>query len=180
MTELWHFIANTDGWYMVSNLGRVESWKRVDSAGRSTVLKQSTIKGGYQVVTLYVAGKPLTRLVHILVLEAFVGPKPLGMETRHLDGNPANNVLTNLTYGTPRENAADRDTHGTDPFRPSEDRGGVLHLQCSKCQAWRPEGDFHRLSAKLRRVSILGRHSACKTCSNAAKRDWRRRKLAKA
>ena len=38
---------------------------------------------------------------------------PAGMEVRHLDGNRANPALSNLTYGTPRENAHDRIAHGT-------------------------------------------------------------------
>jgi len=35
------------------------------------------------------------------------------MECRHINGNPANNRLDNLLWGTPTENAADRDLHGT-------------------------------------------------------------------
>jgi hypothetical protein len=53
------------------------------------------------------------RFVHRLVLEAFVGPCPEGMECRHLDGDPANNRLENLRWGTHRENAADQVRHGT-------------------------------------------------------------------
>lgn len=53
------------------------------------------------------------RLVHRLVLETFVGPCPEGMECRHLDGNPANNRLENLCWGTPTENVADARRHGT-------------------------------------------------------------------
>ena len=49
--------------------------------------------------------------VHRLVLEAFVGPMPEAMETRHLDGNPANNCLDNLRYGTRAENEADKRLH---------------------------------------------------------------------
>lgn len=50
--------------------------------------------------------------VHRLVLEAFVGPCPEGMQCRHLDGNPANNRVPNLAWGTPLENAADKRRHG--------------------------------------------------------------------
>lgn len=51
-------------------------------------------------------------LVHILVLETFVGPCPEGMVCRHLDGNPANNRLENLSWGTPKENGEDMVKHG--------------------------------------------------------------------
>ena len=49
----------------------------------------------------------------VVVLTAFVGRCPDGMECRHINGNPANNRLDNLLWGTPTENAADRDLHGT-------------------------------------------------------------------
>jgi HNH endonuclease len=51
-------------------------------------------------------------LIHRIVLQAFVGPCPEGMEARHLDGNPANNRLENLRWDTKAENMADRDRHG--------------------------------------------------------------------
>lgn len=50
--------------------------------------------------------------VHRLVLEAFVGPAPEGHVARHLNGNPADNRLVNLAWGTLDENALDRDVHG--------------------------------------------------------------------
>jgi len=54
-------------------------------------------------------------LVHRLVLEAFVGPCPDGMECRHLDSDPLNNHVGNLRWGTPKENADDRTSNGTQP-----------------------------------------------------------------
>lgn len=51
-------------------------------------------------------------LVHRLVLEAFVGPCPEGMEACHADGNRTNNALSNLRWDTPKANAADRERHG--------------------------------------------------------------------
>lgn len=53
------------------------------------------------------------KLIHVLVLEAFMGPCPEGMQCRHLDGNPANNHVSNLVWGTPQENQLDRKLHGT-------------------------------------------------------------------
>ncbi len=65
---------------------------------------------GHRAVTIH--GWPYT--IHRLVLEAFVGPCPAGMQCRHYpDRDPSNNSLANLQWGTPVENAADRDVHGT-------------------------------------------------------------------
>ncbi len=51
--------------------------------------------------------------VHHLVLETFVGPRPEGYLARHLDGNPQNNKVKKLTWGTHKENYADAVRHGT-------------------------------------------------------------------
>lgn len=51
-------------------------------------------------------------LVHHLVLNAFIGPCPSGMEACHGDGNPANNRVDNVRWDTRTENRADRARHG--------------------------------------------------------------------
>src|SRR5690348_3410561 len=96
--------------YLVTDQGDVISLKY----GRRKVMRGMTKKTGYRSVGLCDgSGKVLQRLVHHLVLEAFTGYAPQGMETRHLDGNPQNNRLENLKWGTPSENGADRVRHGT-------------------------------------------------------------------
>lgn len=73
-------------------------------------LKPSPDEDGHLVVGI--RGK--THYLHCLILEAFVGPCPPGMECRHLNGNPADNRLENLAWGTHTENQQDRFAHGTD------------------------------------------------------------------
>jgi hypothetical protein len=58
-------------------------------------------------------GRGNTRVIHRLVLEAFVGPCPEGSECRHLNGDRTDNRLENLAWGTPAENHADQYQHGT-------------------------------------------------------------------
>jgi hypothetical protein len=83
-------------------LGR--RWKR---------LKGGRNNGGYAHVLLYAGGRSRTLKVHHLVLLAFVGPCPPGMQCRHLDGRRTHNALGNLAWGTPQQQMADRDRHGT-------------------------------------------------------------------
>lgn len=92
--------------YLVSSDGQVRGLY-----GR--VLKPSTHDFGYLQVALSREGKVSTKSVHRLVLEAFVGPAPEGLLTRHLDGNPANNNLSNLTWGTQQQNMQDSVDHNT-------------------------------------------------------------------
>lgn len=103
--------------YGVSEDGRVWTRHRQRVGGlvdRWRELRVSTTKRGYKKV--YLKGgldKPVNKQVHHLVLETFTGPRPEGMECRHLDGNPANNALSNLKWGTAHENYLDRVEHGT-------------------------------------------------------------------
>lgn len=97
--------------YEVGDDGSVRS--RVRGAERLMKFFPSR-RGGYLRVALYRPGRNqhVKKLVHALVLTAFVGPKPRGLECRHLDGNPTNNRLSNLKWGTRKENTDDRARHG--------------------------------------------------------------------
>lgn len=48
-----------------------------------------------------------------MVLEAFVGPCPIGYEGCHNDGDPSNNQVANLRWDTHRNNQLDQLKHGT-------------------------------------------------------------------
>lgn len=68
---------------------------------------------GYLCVNLkYAKNKYKSRRIHRLMLEAFVGPCPEGMECRHLNGIETDNRLENLAWGTPSENRQDVRAHG--------------------------------------------------------------------
>ncbi len=75
-------------------------------------LKQDENRYGYKIVRLQIGDKRLVRPVHRLVLLAFRGEPSNGQEARHLNGNRKDNGLQNLTWGTRKENAADRESHG--------------------------------------------------------------------
>lgn len=67
---------------------------------------------GHLTVQLWNGGKKKRIKIHILVMELFVGPRPKGLEVRHLDGNPENNHVRNLKYGSSSENKLDQVRHG--------------------------------------------------------------------
>ncbi len=86
-------------------------------------MKAQKVKARHHQLMLRADGFYRMRYVHQLVLEAFVGPCPSGLECRHLDGNPDNNQLENLRWGTRLENMADKKLHGTE--RPPAPRYGL-------------------------------------------------------
>lgn len=63
-------------------------------------------------VVLRKDGMSINKFVHRLILETFIGPCPDRMECRHLDGDPLNNNLDNLCWGTKRDNFLDAVKHG--------------------------------------------------------------------
>ena len=117
---LWTSVPGYEGFYEVSNYGDVRSLTRFVPYGKhkGTTYKGRDIKqfasGSYLSVKLAKAGVTKTRYVHELVLLAFEGERPVldgRCEVRHLDGDSFNNRLSNLKYGTTKENAADRKLH---------------------------------------------------------------------
>lgn len=69
--------------------------------------------GGHLRVGLWRNGKCTDGPIHQLVIEAFLGPCPDGLEILHRNGDPTDNRLENLRYGTHAENMADMTKHGT-------------------------------------------------------------------
>lgn len=71
------------------------------------------MRGEYLAVTLMMGGKKKKGFVHIWVLSAFRGKKPMGMDSCHNDGSRTNNQIDNLRYDTREGNFADKNIHGT-------------------------------------------------------------------
>jgi HNH endonuclease len=76
-------------------------------------LKPDLNRQGYFRVKLRRGRKARRRLLHQVILETFVGCRPVGMQCRHLDGDSKNNCLGNLKWGTSKENCDDARRHGT-------------------------------------------------------------------
>lgn len=119
--EEWRAIPGYEGLYEVSDRGRVRGLDRLvrHSRGGLQILAgrvmRLTLNGPYLRVSLCKEGTVRPHNVHRLVLEIFRGPCPDGAEGRHLDGDPINNRLENLSWGTHTENIRDSIRHGTRP-----------------------------------------------------------------
>lgn len=107
MTEEWRTITNFPD-YAVSNMGRVKRMRQSGGPGswkEGHILKAKPKKNGYLQLSLMNDGKKNhTFMVHLLVLNAFVGPPPAGYEANHKDGIKSNPDLANLEWATKSEN----------------------------------------------------------------------------
>lgn len=103
MREQWRAVQGFEGRYSVSDQGRVRSEDHWDGRRNVTgrILRPGRSNSGHVSVAI---GRGNSRLVHQLVLEAFVGPRPPRHEVMHKNGRPADNRLANLKYGTRSEN----------------------------------------------------------------------------
>jgi hypothetical protein len=111
MAEEWRAVPGYEGFYSVSSRGRVRNDKT------RLILGSYTVKRGYKEVHLRDQhGRRINYRVHRLVLVAFIGPCPHGQQQGlHFDGDPANNNVENLRWGSAFENASDRHRHGRTP-----------------------------------------------------------------
>jgi len=120
MDETWLPVIGFEGIYEVSDLGQIRTVERVAmrSNGRphrvkSTIRATKSTAKGYRTVTLVRDAKLSTYTVHKLVAEAFLGQRPPDHVVRHLNGDPSDNRLANLAWGTHSDNQRDSLEHGT-------------------------------------------------------------------
>ena len=118
MAEKWKPVTGYEGLYEVSDQGRVRSVDRTETQKSGLVRHRKGMplkpnnSGRYMDVQLSKDHIRRHRLVHSLVAEAFLGPRPDGLVIRHLDGNSFNNAASNLAYGTQTENLRDWPKYG--------------------------------------------------------------------
>ncbi|MFA4084234.1 NUMOD4 motif-containing HNH endonuclease [Mycobacteroides salmoniphilum] len=158
--ERWLPVVGLEGFVEVSDHGRLRSLDRVihlPASGaksphqrihRGKILAQTKHSAGYMYVTISGGGKLLrNRKVHHLVLEAFMGARPEGMECRHLNDIADDNHVENLRWGTRSENIEDR-----------VNNGGGLKTHCIHGHEYTPEN-----TVILRNPKGAKR---CRTCTN--------------
>jgi hypothetical protein len=149
MTEVWKAIPGFEGAYEVSDLGRVRSLDRIVESPaakrgypkrvRGRILRPQKHSGGYLQVQLHGS----THLIPWLVLEAFVGARPSGMEACHNGGDKSDNRLSELRWDTHVDNCKDRIAHGT---APRGERNGSAVLDTAAVLDIRSGGDRKALA----------------------------------
>ena len=129
--ETWLPIAGLEGKYEVSDLGRVRSLRY----GKERILKARSANGAAGHLGVCLPPKT-NQYVHRLVALAFLGDPPeSGMVVCHNDGNPANNAVDNLRWGTRRDNVMDTWKHRSErDFKELHDKIAELEAILAECQ----------------------------------------------
>lgn len=173
MPELWLPVVGYEGFYEVSNLGRVRSMPRTVAYGGSRVGTSATIPGGimaqkkmqhgHMSVYLRRDGRRKYRTVHQLVLEAFGGPRPHpSWHACHNNGVADDNRLENLRWDTASANLLDRVKHGT-------------HHWANKTHC--PSG--HPYDSENTYITPSTGDRICRACMKIRGREWWRRNRGK-
>lgn len=150
LAEIWRPVVGFEGRYEVSNLGRVRRTFTSRGHRYGDLLRGVPQKSGHIQVQLTpsTSAKSRMMLLHHVVLEAFVGGCPVGYETRHLDGNPQNNVLSNLCWGTHVENMEDRERHGRTSRNERHATAKLSDMQVAEMRKRAGDGERGRALAR--------------------------------
>lgn len=160
--EEWRPVVGYEGLYEVSSHGRVKQLERsrthysgVQSVYPEKLKATTPNKTGHHMTHLTKGSKRSGKLVHRLVLEAFVGPPPR-RDSRglHWDDNPGNNSIANLRWGTSQDNQEDAIRNGRNP--------NVNKTHCSRGHEYTEQNTYRVKGTRKRH---------CKTCRDS----WRYR-----
>lgn len=175
MTEEWRDISGWEGYYQVSNQGQVRSvgrsivthngtrtrWVpprmlRLATSGNS---KQRANGKGYAAACLARNSEKIFQRVNRLVLIAFVGLDAELPLACHRNGDSNDNRLSNLYWGTHRDNAIDSINHGVNQKSNQ-----------TQCVAG------HEFNTDNTYINQAG-HRRCRECRRRQLRDWRARQV---
>lgn len=130
MPEVWQPIPGFDG-YEASSEGRIRSPRKVLTANG---------KRKYKVVNI---GR-VPRYVHRLVALAFHGEPATDLWVLHRDDDPLNNRPSNLYWGTPKENSADKEANGNAPRGEHHQSAKLTEVQVVEIRARSEAGESRK------------------------------------
>ncbi len=158
--EIWKPVKDYEGFYEVSNLGRIRS---LYTGCRSGIIK-SFIRSGYVYVCFYKKDRnPKSAAVHRVVATSFLLNPENKACVNHKDFNKLNNTLENLEWATHSENSMHAyvnkklnppsisgfDNHATKP---------VLCLLTGRTVTSKEASDFLSISRGMLSQMLLGRY----------------------
>ena len=158
--EVWKNVVSSYGSYRVSNFARIFNVRR------GKYQKATACSDGYVRVTLTLRGKQTrSYLVHTIVSNAFLGPRPPGKVCNHVNGKKYDNAVANLEYLTQKENMEHAARLGL--LRPFFKKGELnfkarlTDKQVREIRAMRNNGVILREISNHFRIGISTAHRVC-------------------
>ena len=139
MYEVWKEIPNFEN-YMISNLGRVKSFKQ----NSDRILKTSINNGYYFVNITNNNGKKVNKKIHRLIAEAFCENSNNLPNVDYIDTNRLNNDLSNLRWSTYSQNSCNKNKNSS---KTSSKYKGVYWKK--QTQKWYAQVRFKRKAYHL-------------------------------
>ena len=168
--ENWKDIKGYEGFYQVSNLGRVRSLERdvflpngiVNRHIEEKILVPILNAYGYSFVNLHKNGKSKAILIHRLVAMAFIENPEHKPQVNHKDENPLNNCVDNLEWCTASYNA----NYGTRNVRMIQNRRSFKlennpNAKAIFCEELNKTFDCARIAEKELGISVSSISQAC-------------------
>jgi hypothetical protein len=159
MKEIWKDIKNFEGYYQVSNLGRIRSITRkvsVVNGSRTTkgqILKPLKTKNGYYRIDLRLNQSHNYFLIHRLVAQTFI-PNPNNYPyINHKDSNPLNNNVNNLEWCTQSYNIKYAYTNGNAKPTAGCFKKGCIPHNLSKVAQYDKQGNLIEIYASVKLAS---------------------------
>ena len=150
--EIWKWIPLFIGKYEVSNLGNIRGWfygGKKRKAPRIKIPQEN--KNGYLYVILQDGELLKSFTVHRLTLSVFDKPMPRNIDCRHIDGNKRNCKLTNLCWGTRKQNEDDKRLHGRMPTGEKNGESKVTEKEVLTMRKMFLDGEStHSISKKFK------------------------------
>lgn len=174
ISEQWKPVVGYEGFYEVSDMGRVRSVDRTIETRRGPrrykgkILSIATDIHDVRYVQLHTGKQSKPKRVHLMVLESFVGPRPDGMVGCHYDDDHSNNHLSNLRWDTPANNEQDKIRNGNQH-----------NLNKTHCPAGHPYVEENLYKEVWYVNGVRKQRRVCKTCKLARCRAREARKRAR-
>ena len=127
LPEVWKPVPGYEQFYEISNHGRLASFARGERRIRKLNSRTQYLSASLKSLD---EKSQKTIYIHKTVAKLFLGPRPEDCVIRHLDGNRYNNQVSNLAYGTVKQNHEDLIKHGT--HRHENNGRALLSERCVK------------------------------------------------
>jgi hypothetical protein len=146
---IWKPVPEFVGVYEISDTGLVRRIAGGRGAVAGRILRPIVMRSGHLRVRLHDLEHVDLALIHRLVARAFHGEPQPGHEARHYDGNPRNNRVENIRWGTRAQNLADSVRLGTHPQ--------TRKVACPQGHGYTPDNTYVRKTA-------TGVNRQCRAC----------------